>query len=60
MENITILWADDEIRLLKPQIMFLEKKGYKVITVSNGHDAIEEVEEHMGNIEYIRHMTRRA
>ena len=53
MENITILWADDEIRLLKPQIMFLEKKGYKVITVSNGHDAIEEVEEHMGNIDVI-------
>jgi CheY-like chemotaxis protein len=53
MENITILWADDEIRLLKPQIMFLEKKGYKVITVSNGHDAIEEVEEHMGNIDLV-------
>ena len=53
MENITILWADDEIRLLKPQIMFLEKKGYKVITVSNGHDAIEEVEEHMGNIDVV-------
>lgn len=51
--NITILWADDEIRLLKPQIMFLEKKGYKVITVSNGHDAIEEVETHMGNIDVV-------
>ncbi|MGH1338132.1 MAG: response regulator [Aureispira sp.] len=52
-KNITILWADDEIRLLKPQILFLEKKGYKVITVTNGHDAIEEVEEHMGNIDVI-------
>lgn len=44
--EITILWADDEIDILKPQIMFLEKKGYRVITVSNGHDAIEECEEY--------------
>ena len=43
---ITILWADDEIDLLKPQVMFLEKKGYSVITVTNGHDAIEECEEY--------------
>ncbi len=43
--EIRLLWADDEIDLLKPQLMFLEKKGYEVITVSNGHDAIEEVSE---------------
>ncbi|WP_236980609.1 response regulator [Membranihabitans maritimus] len=43
--NIQILWADDEIDLLKPQLMFLEKKGYEVTTVSNGYDAIEEIEE---------------
>ncbi|MCH2023629.1 MAG: response regulator [Saprospiraceae bacterium] len=53
MDDITILWADDEIKLLKPQIIYLEKKGYNVITVSNGHDALEEVEEHMGNIDVI-------
>ncbi|MCP4439185.1 MAG: response regulator [Aureispira sp.] len=53
MENVTILWADDEIRLLKPQVMFLEKKGYTVITVSNGHDAIEEVEEKLGEIDVV-------
>ena len=53
MENITILWADDEIALLKPQIMFLEKNGYTVISVSNGHDAIEEVEERRGHIDII-------
>ncbi len=46
MDNVKILWADDEIDLLKPQILFLEKKGYDVITVSNGHDAIEECEEY--------------
>ena len=37
-----ILWADDEIDLLKPQILFLQAKGYDVTTVTNGHDALEE------------------
>lgn len=44
MDEIKILWADDEIDLLKPQMMFLKQKGYDVITVSNGHDALEEFE----------------
>ena len=44
MEKITILWADDEIELLKPQLLFLEKKGYEVIQVTNGHDALDECE----------------
>lgn len=43
MSQITILWADDEIDLLKPSIMYLEGKGYKVIPVTNGKDAIEQV-----------------
>lgn len=41
MEQISILWADDEIDLLKPHIMFLEKKGYDVLTANNGTDAID-------------------
>jgi CheY-like chemotaxis protein len=45
MDKITILWADDEIDLLKPQILFLQKKDYEVITVTNGHDALEECEQ---------------
>ena len=44
MRQTTILWADDEIELLKPHIMFLEAKGYQVIPVNNGNDAILEVE----------------
>ncbi len=36
-----ILWADDEIDLLKPHIMFLKAKGYEVETVSNGRDALD-------------------
>ncbi len=45
MSGIKILWADDEIDMLKPQLFFLEKKGYEVVTVSNGYDALDELEE---------------
>jgi len=38
-----ILWADDEIELLKPHILFLEAKGYSVVPVTNGMDAIDKV-----------------
>lgn len=41
MSNGLLLWIDDEIELLKAHIMFLEKKGYEVMTVSNGTDAID-------------------
>jgi CheY-like chemotaxis protein len=41
MEKIKILWADDEIDMLKPHIIFLESKGYQVITTNNGADAID-------------------
>ncbi|MEE0974604.1 MAG: response regulator, partial [Muribaculaceae bacterium] len=41
MNNHTILWADDEIDLLKPHIMFLKNKGYDVVTVNNGRDALD-------------------
>lgn len=36
-----ILWADDEIELLHTHVMFLEHKGYEVVCVNNGHDAVE-------------------
>jgi CheY-like chemotaxis protein len=42
---VTLLWADDEIELLKPHVMFLEHKGYVVETVTNGKDAIDRVKE---------------
>lgn len=41
----TILWADDEIDLLKPHVIFLKGKGYNVLTVNNGRDALDLVEE---------------
>ncbi|MDR1103526.1 MAG: PglZ domain-containing protein [Tannerella sp.] len=36
-----ILWADDEIDLLKPHILFLQEKGYEITPVVSGQDAIE-------------------
>ena len=41
MKKIKLLWADDEIDLLKPHILFLEDKGYEVVTVCSGQDAID-------------------
>lgn len=41
MSTYSILWADDEIDLLKPHILFLKKKGYDVTPVNNGEDALE-------------------
>ncbi len=41
MSNGRLLWVDDEIELLKAHIIFLEKKGYEVETVSNGADAVD-------------------
>ena len=45
MNKIKILWVDDEIDLLKPHIIFLEKKNYDVTTCNNGQDAIDLFEE---------------
>ena len=45
MKKLTILWTDDEIDILRPHILFLEDKGYKVITASNADDAITVVGE---------------
>lgn len=41
MSEYNILWADDEIDLLKPHILFLKSKGYEPVTVNNGRDALE-------------------
>jgi CheY-like chemotaxis protein len=39
--QVKILWADDEIDMLKAHILFLEGKGYSVSTVNNGADAVD-------------------
>jgi DNA-binding response OmpR family regulator len=40
MGKYKIIWADDEIELLKPHILFLQQRGYEIIPVTNGEDAI--------------------
>ena len=40
-----ILWADDEIDLLKPHILFLNGKGYDVTTANDGRDALDLIAE---------------
>lgn len=41
MTKIRILWADDEIDLLKPHIIFLEDKGYEVVSATSGSEALD-------------------
>lgn len=45
MKKYRILWADDEIDLLKPHVLFLEEKGYEVVTVNSGQDALDSCQE---------------
>lgn len=41
MSQRRILWVDDQIDELRGQILFLEGKGYEVVGVSNGDDALD-------------------
>lgn len=41
MQRYNILWADDEIDLLKPHMLFLQQRGYDITPVNNGSDAVE-------------------
>ncbi|HCZ36618.1 MAG TPA: two-component system response regulator [Cytophagales bacterium] len=41
MQRYSILWADDEIDLLKPHILFLQQRGYDITPVNNGAEAVE-------------------
>ena len=45
MQRYNILWADDEIDLLKPHILFLNNKGYEVTAVNSGADALDMCEQ---------------
>jgi CheY-like chemotaxis protein len=45
MQRYSILWADDEIDLWKPHILFLEQRGYDITPINNGTDAVELCEE---------------
>jgi len=53
MEGITILWADDEIDLLKPHILFLEEKGYEVLFTQSGDAALDILDERRVDIVFL-------
>ena len=53
MNKLTILWVDDEIDLLKPHILFLEDKNYRVTTCQSGQDALEELRESRFDIVFL-------
>ena len=53
MSNINILWVDDEIDLLKPHILFLEQKNYKVTTCKSGMEALEAIAENVFDIVFL-------
>jgi CheY-like chemotaxis protein len=53
MEKRRILWVDDEIEILKPHIIFLNQKGYDVITATNGSDALDIIKEQRLDIVFL-------
>ena len=53
MDKTSILWADDEIELLKPHILFLEQKGYDVVTTNNGSEAVDLVRDRHFDIVFL-------
>ncbi|MFV0247455.1 MAG: PglZ domain-containing protein [Tenacibaculum sp.] len=53
MRKIDILWVDDQIDLLKPHILFLEKKNYQVSICTNGIDAVDLVKKQNFDIVFL-------
>ena len=53
MNKLSILWADDEIDLLKPHVLFLQEKGFDVTTATNGHDALDLFNSHRYDIVFL-------
>jgi len=53
MEKVKILWVDDEIELLKPHVLFLQRKGYDLATANNGEDALEMIDNEVYDIVFL-------
>lgn len=53
MDKVKILWADDEIEILKPHVMFLEQKGYEVDTSNNGDEALDMIKSRAYDIVFL-------
>lgn len=53
MSKIKILWVDDEIDLLKPHILFLEKKNYVVTKCQSGTEALDIIDDNNFDIIFL-------
>ena len=53
MSKIRILWADDEIDMLKPHLIYLEEKGYYVDAVNSGDEALDLLKENHYDIVFL-------
>jgi len=53
MTNTKILWADDEIDLLKPHVLFLQGKGYDVVTTNSGSEALDLIDDNHFDIIFL-------
>lgn len=53
MKKYRILWADDEIDLLKPHVLFLEDKGYEIVTVNSGQDALDACQDEVFDLVFL-------
>ena len=53
MKKTKILWTDDEIDSLRAHIIFLQEKGFEVVTANNGTDAIELVKTNFFDIIFL-------
>ena len=53
MSDIKVLWVDDEIELLKPHILFLEKRNYNVTKALSGTEALEEIKKQNFDIVFL-------
>lgn len=51
--SVKILWADDEIDLLKPHIIFLEQKGYDISTAKSGDEALDLIQSNNFDIVFL-------
>ncbi len=50
---INILWADDEIDLLRPHIIYLEEKGYSIVAAKSGDEALEILNDQMFDLIFL-------
>ena len=53
MNVVNILWVDDEISFLKPHIIFLEQKNYKVTPCKSGSEALDVFKENDFDIVFL-------